>query len=224
MNVRIFTVAALVIAGASFGGYSSARADLVYNLNIDHCTGGCGPAGTNFGTVTLSDDTGANAGKLLVTVQLLGTATFNDSNAFDAFVFNFGVAKTFSNLSNAAFVYTTATKNPFDGFGTFLQGFDYSGPQNVQKFTFDVDATTLATVSVGLSTGNGTHVPFAIDVCSAISSGNCPSAPLASTGPIGATIAPPVPEASTWAMMILGFFGVGFMAYRRKGQVALRLA
>jgi hypothetical protein len=26
----------------------------------------------------------------------------------------------------------------------------------------------------------------------------------------------PVPEPSTWAMMILGFFGVGFMAYRRK--------
>ena len=28
--------------------------------------------------------------------------------------------------------------------------------------------------------------------------------------------APPVPEPSTWAMMILGFFGLGFMAYRRK--------
>jgi hypothetical protein len=28
-----------------------------------------------------------------------------------------------------------------------------------------------------------------------------------------------VPEASTWAMMILGFFGVGFMAYRRKGNL-----
>jgi hypothetical protein len=26
---------------------------------------------------------------------------------------------------------------------------------------------------------------------------------------------PAVPEASTWAMMILGFAGVGFMAYRR---------
>jgi hypothetical protein len=25
-----------------------------------------------------------------------------------------------------------------------------------------------------------------------------------------------VPEASTWAMMILGFVGLGFMAYRRK--------
>jgi hypothetical protein len=34
-----------------------------------------------------------------------------------------------------------------------------------------------------------------------------------------------VPEASTWAMMILGFFGVGFMAYRRKDTLPrLRLA
>jgi hypothetical protein len=35
----------------------------------------------------------------------------------------------------------------------------------------------------------------------------------------------PVPEPSTWAMMILGFAGVGFMAYRRRSQtVALRTA
>jgi hypothetical protein len=34
-----------------------------------------------------------------------------------------------------------------------------------------------------------------------------------------------VPEPSTWAMMILGFFGVGFMAYRRKqNDLALRAA
>ena len=34
-----------------------------------------------------------------------------------------------------------------------------------------------------------------------------------------------VPELSTWAMMILGFCGVGFMAYRRKQNgPALRLA
>jgi hypothetical protein len=34
-----------------------------------------------------------------------------------------------------------------------------------------------------------------------------------------------VPEPSTWAMMILGFCGVGFMAYRRKQNgPALRLA
>jgi hypothetical protein len=33
----------------------------------------------------------------------------------------------------------------------------------------------------------------------------------------------PVPEPSTWAMMILGFAGIGFMAYRRKNS-AYRLA
>ncbi len=33
-------------------------------------------------------------------------------------------------------------------------------------------------------------------------------------------IAAAVPEPSTWAMMILGFAGIGFMAYRRRNQVA----
>ena len=33
-----------------------------------------------------------------------------------------------------------------------------------------------------------------------------------------------VPEPSTWAMMILGFLGIGFMAYRRKPSARLRLA
>jgi hypothetical protein len=37
-------------------------------------------------------------------------------------------------------------------------------------------------------------------------------------------VAGSVPEPSTWAMMILGFFAVGFMAYRRKSQSSLRLA
>ena len=33
-----------------------------------------------------------------------------------------------------------------------------------------------------------------------------------------------VPEPSTWAMMILGFCGLGFLAYRRKNQIALSAA
>jgi PEP-CTERM motif len=35
------------------------------------------------------------------------------------------------------------------------------------------------------------------------------------------TVTAAVPEPSTWAMMILGFAGVGFMAYRRKSKPAL---
>jgi hypothetical protein len=33
-----------------------------------------------------------------------------------------------------------------------------------------------------------------------------------------------VPEPSTWAMMLLGFAGIGFMAYRRKSKPALMTA
>jgi hypothetical protein len=49
--------------------------------------------------------------------------------------------------------------------------------------------------------------------------------PAVATGPLTiATIAPGVAESSTWAMMILGFAGVGFMAYRRRNQTAVVIA
>jgi hypothetical protein len=34
-------------------------------------------------------------------------------------------------------------------------------------------------------------------------------------------VAGAIPEPSTWAMMVLGFLGLGFMAYRRQGNVRL---
>jgi hypothetical protein len=37
-------------------------------------------------------------------------------------------------------------------------------------------------------------------------------------------VAPTVPEPSTWAMLILGFAAIGFMAYRRKSKPALMAA
>jgi len=37
------------------------------------------------------------------------------------------------------------------------------------------------------------------------------------------TIASSVPEPATWAMMILGFMGIGFMAYRRKSRPILHI-
>jgi hypothetical protein len=35
------------------------------------------------------------------------------------------------------------------------------------------------------------------------------------------SISAAVPEPSTWVMLLLGFAGVGFMAYRRKAKPAL---
>jgi hypothetical protein len=42
-------------------------------------------------------------------------------------------------------------------------------------------------------------------------------------GDLTATVSA-VPEPATWAMMLLGFAGVGFVAYRRKATPAFRLA
>jgi PEP-CTERM motif len=39
-----------------------------------------------------------------------------------------------------------------------------------------------------------------------------------------ASSVPAVPEPSTWAMMLLGFAGLGFLAYRRKSKLALMAA
>jgi hypothetical protein len=36
------------------------------------------------------------------------------------------------------------------------------------------------------------------------------------------TVTTDVPEPSTWAMLLLGFAGLGFMAYRRKSKPAVR--
>jgi hypothetical protein len=41
---------------------------------------------------------------------------------------------------------------------------------------------------------------------------------------LGSTTISAVPEPSTWAMMILGFFGIGFMAYRGKSKPAMLAA
>ena len=42
-------------------------------------------------------------------------------------------------------------------------------------------------------------------------------------GTLSTTQVGAVPEPATWAMMILGFAGVGFMAYRRRTQNAFRI-
>jgi hypothetical protein len=44
------------------------------------------------------------------------------------------------------------------------------------------------------------------------------------TGSVQQTVLSAVPELSTWAMLLLGFAGIGFMAYRRKSKPAMMAA
>jgi hypothetical protein len=88
-----------------------------------------------------------------------------------------------------------ANPNPNNGFDNFNPYFDQTA-----TFSLVCSACVLGetVTNVGISFGtNGFLVPTTVAA---------------------------VPEPSTWAMMILGFLGLGFMAYRRKNRVAFRFA
>lgn len=61
------------------------------------------------------------------------------------------------------------------------------------------------------TTNTGDSVTLALDN----DAGFAPPGYTTGTGSFGAVVAP-VPEPSTWAMMIIGFLGLGFTAYRRR--------
>jgi len=102
--------------------------------------------------------------------------------------------------------------------GTDLFGADTDYPLSQNGLLFDVGTTTAQFGQFPLinffSNGNGTFGSLF-------------------TGKVGGTeyyaqfgtlTISAVPEPSTWAMMILGFCGIGFLAYRRQKQVALSAA
>jgi PEP-CTERM motif len=69
--------------------------------------------------------------------------------------------------------------------------------------------TTFSTTIVAASTS---------ETLSFLAAGNAPLPPLALVSDVSLTSS--APEPSTWAMMLLGFGGLGFAAYRSRGRVA----
>jgi hypothetical protein len=132
---------------------------------------------------------------------------------------------TFANLEPATFSVTSIAQNElqisysYPGQGHSLtnstfNGFTISGPASdspIVSALVDPSSTVTGLINSEVSfAANSVTVNLAGDVFSA-----------SSVGLIDVQFAPPVPEPSTWAMMILGFCGLYFMAYRRKSKPAL---
>jgi len=231
--MRILPSATVALAVAGFFGFSSngAKAALVFDLTYDHCTGGCSTGVTPFGTVSITQSGVSGAYTDAFTVTLNSPYAFNgNGNGLDAFSFSLasgaGQAVTLtgaSALSGSGFAITAANQLPAkqDGFGSYAYAINYGGT-GATLLTFNVaddgiNPLSLSSFLAGVPNGNGSvNDPsfFTADIVG--KSGN--------TGAVGSGITTAVPEPSTWAMLILGFAGVGFMAYRRKGHgPALRL-
>jgi hypothetical protein len=114
--------------------------------------------------------------------------------------------------------------------------FNVDGKQSLSNLTGDVTIFTIATDATGAIINWHFYVQAPVsgtdDVIQSIFGGGdmatmnpSPDVFGLGEGPNGSwAIASPVPEPSTWAMMILGFAGIGFMAYRRKDKLALNAA
>jgi hypothetical protein len=224
-SMRALSSAAVAFAALGFLSVvpTVAKADLVLNLTDDRCTGGCSTGVVPFGAVTVSQSGSTDT----ISVALNTGYFFNPNGAgLDAFSFSFGSGQVPITLSaastTAGFSPDKATPVGQDGFGNYFNGILFNPvptntTTNALSFSFtDTNPLSLSSFSFGAFNGGGSHPQdyFTADI---IGNGN--------TGVVGASsITTAVPEPSTWAMMILGFMGVGFMAYRRKSETSFRLA
>ncbi|MEH2527756.1 MULTISPECIES: choice-of-anchor K domain-containing protein [unclassified Bradyrhizobium] len=231
---KLFNILAVTLLASLV--HSQASAATVVNFtgdgkfsNVSNCTGGspgCSISndknvlkmsgatwpGNQSSTLTITDITGTNITTnqndyTIGKITWVNLATYNTDQ-------NFNVKYTFS-------LNFTSPNNAFDSqvFNLNIQQTTNPSPDNV----FNISQTTLN--NLGPFTLNGVTVSdiHFVEFGDGWYDGSRWTNPERGTSTLKivadftfATAAPPVPEPSTWAMMILGFGGVGFMAYRRK--------
>jgi hypothetical protein len=162
-------------------------------------------------------------------ITILGTLT--DGTVGTTFQGFFGTSLNSSALSSTqASAYALADASP----ATETAALQTLLGSNTYSTTFNDNTNNGSTVQFTesapyflLKTGGGVNVAFFYNSSNSVlnltytqASGGDGGRGLSHTADFAAA----VPEPSTWAMMMLGFFGVGLLAYRRKNQGRVRLA
>jgi hypothetical protein len=180
-------------------------------------------SGSNNSTLTITDITGTNVPTnqndyvigQLTWVNRASSGTDTNFNVEYSYTLNFagpGNSDTVNFNLNIQQFTNSAGDVVFNLLQSTLNGL---GP-------FNVTGVNVSDIKFQLASGtNGTYNPATGQWSNPDPANNNGS--VTSVMYITADFTAAVPEASTWAMMILGFAGVGFMAYRRRNQVSLRL-
>jgi len=200
------------VSGCGFAGCSISPSGNVLDMS-----------GNNNSTLTITDITGNNVATnqndyvigQLTWVNRASTGADQNFNVQYSYELNFSGPGN-SDTVNFNLNLQQITNNSGDLIFSLLQStLNGLGP-------FNVAGVTVSDIKFQLANGtNGTYNPGTGLWTNPDPANN--NGQVTSVMYITADFTAAVPEASTWAMMILGFAGVGFLAYRRRNQVSLRL-
>ena len=192
-----------------------AEAATMFNLTLVDPLAGLGSV--SFGTVSVTEN--ANGSLTFLETLTPGFKIHDGTSNHNAFSFSIAGDPTvtvssltagFAAISTSSGINVSAP--PFGSFFTAIDCTTSCGPgynggyAGTLSFTVSA-AKTLTLQSLGFNTINGHNVYFTTDVVNA--SGY--------TGNVGAAgVVAAVPEPATWALMLVGFGGVGYSMRRRK--------
>jgi len=191
---------------------TSASAAIVQNGSFESGLSGWDFSGPGTGTtpgigVTVITTGGVNStgyGDNVPTYDGTSAAFFVDDNAKQSISQAFELNPGTYTLSFALFATQSGANNPF----SFSLGSSYSA--SLDNTEVPVGVWTPYSYTFNVAANGEYNLSFMFD------SGATPAKDVL----LDAVNIAAVPEPSTWAMMILGFAGVGFMAYRRRNQSA----
>ncbi|MBC9878579.1 PEP-CTERM sorting domain-containing protein [Bradyrhizobium sp. INPA01-394B] len=206
----------LILATSFFAATSASSAPITYDVNASFDPAVFGTNGPGIGTVvgTVSIDTSASSPSAAVTAVNLTESTNNGiagiggafgSPAFSSFTFN--QTGTFTIIFFGSPVVFNLATAVVDGSGHLV----LNVTTNEAVFDGSLIGPSLTLV---FPDGGGNIIPGQFD------SHTSEDHLLFGTAEV-ATPVSAVPEPSTWAMMFLGFFGLGFIAYRRRNEFAV---
>lgn len=212
MTRNILAVGSALAVCCASGGAQAALEKLT--IQLDDYTTAVAPAGETLATVTVTDLLG---GGVSVDVAL-DQATYFAATGGPHITFGFNLDKvidfsdlTFTNPSSSDFTFETS-KDAGPTFGKFSAGIDgtWNGTSNHFAGPIEFNITGVSVANFVVNTKDYWAIA---DVLGATG-----------TGEVGGNVAivrPALPEPSTWAMLLLGFGGLGFASYRKAKRNAV---
>lgn len=192
--------AAVVYAGSTTGCFSDVNCGTAANFHTNVSDNGSSDtSGLNFAGTTFTNQAGPTL--------TLGTMSLQTNTNDNPISNDFFLDVLFTLPGNGTSTFEAALTGAINNGGQGTIVINFGGAQTINfaggSFSLTVDDITLA--------GSRSNNPD-------------PNTSDPITGHISNVVIAPVPEPSTWAMLILGFMGVGFMAYRRKTWSTFRIA